>query len=161
MIPTSKLYGEDFTIRSNVLDIAQKKGQVVYGGQAINKQLPINLKKKTKDYDIYTKQPKKSAEELTRKLNKSFGKEEFKVEQAKYPKTFKVKRGKETIVDYTGTTKKPHSKKEFGVKYAKLKYQKGKLKRILKNKELEYRHEKDTDTLKRIKQSEMRKFLLN
>lgn len=159
MIPVSKLYGEEYGIRSTILGMAQKKGQVVYGGQAINKQLPLGLKKQTKDFDVYTKQPKKSAEEVAKELNRKFDSEEFKVEQAKYPKTFKVKRKEETIADYTLTTKKPKTKKEFGVKYADLPYHKKKLKMILKNPEAQYRHEKDTDTLSRIKKSEMMKLL--
>lgn len=161
MIPIHKIYGEDFVIRSKILDAVQKKGQVIYGGRAINKQLPMNLRKQTKDYDILTKKPKESAEELVRNLNKEFGKEEFKVEQARHKKTFKVKKGKETIADYTSTTKKPKSKNVFGIKYANLEYQKKKLKKILKDESLKYRREKDLDTLNRIKQSEMREFLLS
>ncbi len=161
MIPEHKLYGKEFSIRKAILDLARKKEQVIYGGQAIRKQLPTHLKKQTKDYDILTKKPKESAEELARKLNIEFGKEKFKVKQAKYKKTFKVKKGKETIADYTATTKKPKSKNVFGVKYANLEYQKKKLKKILKDPTSKYRWEKDISTLERIKQSEMRDFLLN
>lgn len=143
-------------IRATILELAKKKNQVIYGGQALNKQLPINLQKETKDFDIYTKKPKKSAEELAKILKQKTG-EEFTVQPAKYGKTFKVKKGKETIADYTLTTKKPKSKNEFGVKYADLKYQKNKIKKILKNPEAEYRWSKDSDTLNRIKKGEMKK----
>jgi len=144
----------DINIRAKILEMAQKKGQVIYGARAVNKQLPINLRKKTKDYDIYTKQPKKAAEELARELNKEFDSDEFKVEPARYPKTFKVKRKGEPIADYTLTTKKPKSKNEFGVRYANLDYQKKKIKRILKDEKNSYRFDKDLDTLNRIKQGE-------
>lgn len=159
MIPESKIYGEEYSIRKNIFEIAQKRKQVVYGARALNKQLPTNLRKKTKDYDIYTAKPKESAEELVRRLKRDIKGGRFKVEQAKYPKTFKVKRGKRTIADYTATTKKPKSKNFFGVKYAQIEYQKRKAKRALKDKSSEYRWKKDVDALERIKLSEMRRFL--
>ena len=159
MIPEHKIYGEEFSIRKAILDLVRKREQVIYGGQAIKKQLPLNLRMETKDYDILTKKPKESAEELARRLNIEFGKKKFKVEQARHKKTFKVKKGKETIVDYTATTKKHKTKNIFGVKYAALEYQKKKLKKILKDPTLEYRWKKDIDKLERIKQSEMRDFL--
>lgn len=161
MIPISKIYGEEYAIRKNIFELAQKRNQVIYGARAINKQLPPNLRKSTTDYDVLTKKPRESAEELVRRLKKDIQSGRFKVVQAKYPKTFKVKRGKRTIVDYTSTTKKPKSKNVFGIKYANLDYQKKKIKRILKDTSSSYRHEKDLDTLNRIKQSEMRKFLLS
>lgn len=147
-------------IRAEILEMAKKKKQVIYGGQAINKNLPVPLRKPTMDYDIYTKKPKKAAEELVKILNKKYGKGKFQVVPAKYLKTFKVKMNGETIVDYTGTTKKPKARNEFGVKYAKLKYQKNKIKKILKNPELKYRWEKDADTLNRIKMAEIKEFMI-
>lgn len=156
----SKIYGEANFIRSSILNLAQKNKQVVYGGQAANKNLPLHLRRKTKDFDVYSKQPKQSAEELSKVLNKGFSKDEFTVERAKYDKTFKVKRGKETIADYTSTTNHPKSKNEFGVKYADLDYQKKKLKEIVKNPDFKYRWEKDKDMLNRIKQSEGGDFVL-
>lgn len=146
----------DVDIRAKILDMAQKKGQVIYGARSVNKQLPINLQKKTKDYDIYTKKPKLSAEELAKSLNKEFNTNEFKVVKGKFEKTYKVKRGDETIADYTSTTKKPKSINDFGVKYANLDYQEKRIKRILKDESVSYRWDKDRDTLNRIKQGKRR-----
>ena len=154
-------YKDEQDIKNTILDMAQKKKQVVYGQQAVNIQLPKNYQRKTKDYDIYTKQPEKSAKELAEKLNKEFGKEEFKVSKGKHEGTYKVLKGKKTIVDYTSRTRKPNTKNILGVRYANLEYQKRKLKEILKNKEIEYRHLKDKDTLEKINKSEMTKFLLS
>lgn len=143
------------TARGIILNLAKERKQVIYGAQSINRQLPSNLRKPTKDYDILTKQPKKSAEELALRLNKEYGKEKFKVVPARYSKTFKVKDidTNETIADYTRTTKKPKSINEFGVNYAKVDYQEGKIKKILKDESSKFRHDKDFDTLQRIKQS--------
>lgn len=146
----------DLNVRAKILELAQKKGQVIYGARAVNKQLPVNLRRKTKDYDIYTKKPKMAAEELASELNKEFDTDEFKVEPARYSKTFKVKRNNEAIADYTLTTKKPKTKNDFGVKYADIEYQKKKIKKILKDEKNSYRFDKDLDTLQRIKEYKRR-----
>jgi len=143
------------TARGILLNLVVKKKQVIYGGQSINKQLPRGLRKKTKDYDILTKQPEESAKELVNQLNKEYGYEKYKSIPAKYPKTFKVKdiETGETIADYTRTTKKPKSINELGVRYAKLDYQENKIKKILKDEASKFRHDKDMDTLMRIKKA--------
>jgi len=141
-------------IKNAVLDLAQKKGQVIYGARAINKQLPSHLRRKTKDYDVLTKQPKKAAEELAKRLNKEFNSDEFKVTRAAYEKTYKVKRNGESIADYTRTTKKPGVKKILGVKYAKSDYIKRKIKKTLKDESSSFRFDKDLDTLRRLKEAE-------
>lgn len=158
---TIKPYRDDVTIRNIILNLAQKKGQVVYGQQAVNVQLPKRFQRKTIDYDIYTKKPEQSARELLKELKKEYKNGKFKVVKGTNPKTWKVKKGKKTIADYTGTTKKPGYKKVLGVSYAKLKYQKGRLGKLVKRKEFEYRREKDIDTLEKIKQGEMRDFLMS
>jgi len=141
-------------IANAILDLASKKGQVVYGAQATNIHLPSHLKKKTKDYDILTKKPEKAAQELAKRLNKLYG-NGFKVEKAKYSKTFKVKdKFGKTIADYTATTKKPKTKLVLGVKYASKDYQKKKIKKILKDEASSFRWEKDVETLRRLRESE-------
>ena len=142
------------TIKNVILNLAQKRKQVVYGGQASNIQLPSHLQRKTSDFDILTKQPKKSAEELVRALNREYQSNKFKVVPATYKKTFKVKEIEtgETIADYTSTTKLPTTYKELGIDYARLQYIRGKLRDALKKPENEFRFEKDRNTLERIKQ---------
>jgi len=145
-------YKDSQDVKNVILDMAQKKRQVVYGQQSVNVQLPQRFRRETKDFDILTKKPKQSAEELAKKLNKVYGEGEFKVEPAKYGKTFKVKskEGK-TVADYTLTTKKPKSKEVWGVRYAELPYQEKKLKKILKDEASSFRHDKDRDTLEKIR----------
>ena len=142
-------------IRGTILNLVAKNRQVIYGQQSVNYFLPQGLKRKTKDIDILTKKPKQSAEELVRELNKKFNGDRFKVKEALHRGTFKVKdtKTKETIADYTGTTKKPKSYKLFGVRFAKEGYQLEKIRKSLKNPEASYRHKKDLDTLERIKKA--------
>lgn len=137
-----------------ILNLASKKGQVVYGQRAINQQLPTNLKRKTKDYDIYTSKPERAAKELAMKLNKKNG--NYKVVKAKYGRTWKVKDEKgETIADYTQPGRYPKTKNILGVKYAHTDSAKRKIKKILKNEGSKYRHEKDKEMLERIKKGEI------
>ena len=45
-----KLAGQDeLVIRKVVLDMAQKKGQVIHGAREFNVQVPAHLRKKTED----------------------------------------------------------------------------------------------------------------
>lgn len=139
--------------RNIILDLANKNKQIIYGQQSINQQLPGYLKKKTKDYDIYSKNPEKAAKLLASKLNKQNG--NYKVVKAKYGRTWKVKDEKgETIADYTQPGRYPKTKNILGVKYADTEFAKRKIKKILKDEKSNYRWEKDKDVLDRIKQGE-------
>jgi hypothetical protein len=145
-------FKDEQNIRGVILNLAQKERQIIYGQQSVNVQLPPKFRRQTKDFDILTKKPKKMAEELVRQLNKEYGEGEFKVEPAKYGKTFKVKsKAGKTIADYTLTTKKPKSKEIWGIKYAELPYQEKKLKKILKDEASKFRYDKDVETLQKIK----------
>jgi hypothetical protein len=152
-------YKDPQRLKNVILDLAQKERQVIYGQQSVNVQLPPRFRRETKDFDILTKKPKQSAEKLVKQLEKEYGKGSFRVEPARYGKTFKVKdkEGK-TVADYTLTTKKPKTKEVWGVKYSNIDYQKGKLKKILKDEAYKFRHDKDMDTLKRIKEGGVKKW---
>lgn len=137
-------------IRNIILNLAVKRNQIVYGQQSVNEQLPSYLKRKTKDYDILTKNPKESAQELAELLNKQNG--NYKVVKAIYGRTWKVKNEQgETIADYTRPGRLPNTKNVLGVKYADLEYSKRKAQKILKKQDASYRWEKDKDLLDRIK----------
>lgn len=139
--------------RNIILSLAQKNRQVIYGGQSTNIQLPKHLRRDTSDYDILTKKPKFFAEKLASMLNKEYRNNDFKVEEAFHKGTYKVKDSKgNTLVDYTYTTKKPKSKLVLGVRYADVNYSERKLKKILKDESSSFRHEKDLNTIKRIKE---------
>jgi hypothetical protein len=145
----------DFIIRDAVLNKASKDKQIIYGARAINSQVPTHLKKKTTDYDILTKKPKKSAKDLAKELNIRVGRNEYKVVNALHKGTFKVKDSKEnTIVDYTQIKRTPKVKKSFGNSYKKLSSIKTHIKKSLRKPENDFRKEKDLDALSRIEMSE-------
>ena len=140
-----------------ILEEASKRGQVVYGQRAVNQQLPTYLRKKTKDYDIYSKDPKGAAIKVAELLNREINGDSFEVKRAKYGRTWKVKDKKsgENIVDYTQPSRYPKTKNVLGVKYADLSSVKRKIGKILKDEKSSYRWDKDMDTLSRIKKAEM------
>lgn len=141
----------DTKIRAEILRLAVKNRQVVYGQQATNFHLPKHLNRETKDFDILTNKPEKSARELVEALNNKYGKDKYKVEPALHKGTFKVRDSKGKVVaDYTKSDKKPKSWNEVGVRYANLAYSERKLKKLLKDESSSFRHDKDLDMLRRI-----------
>ena len=142
-------------IRETVLNKAQKDNQIIYGARAINKQLPTYLEKQTKDYDILTNKPSRSARELVIELNRRVGREEFKSEKAIHKGTFKVKDSKgETIVDYTQLKGTPKTKKSWGNRFEDIKSIKKNIVKRINDPDKLFRKEKDEDSLSRIKLSE-------
>jgi hypothetical protein len=159
----AKILEEDkeYLVRPIILDKAQKEKQIIYGARAINIQLPKYLEKETKDYDILTKKPKRTAKEVITELNRRVGREEFKLVKAKHKGTYKIKDSKgKTVVDYTQLKTKPKSKKVWGNQYYDIKSIKRNVSRLVKKSDTEYRRDKDLETLKKIKLSED-KFILN
>lgn len=141
-------------IRAEVLNLAVKNRQVIYGQQATNFHLPKHLNRETKDYDVLTNKPKESAKELVDNLNKKFG-DRYEVIPAMHKGTFKVKDKQtgDTVADYTLSKNKPKSWNEVGVRYVNQKYSERKIRKILSDEKYKFRHDKDFDTLRRIKES--------
>ena len=146
---------DELVIRQTVLDMAEKKGQVIHGARAINVQVPAHLRKKTKDYDVFTKNPKKSARELVNVLKRRLGNgKKFEVKQGKHKGTFKVKQDGETIVDFSQRKGPIKSKTILGIKYKDIGTIKKGTQKLIKKKGSEFRREKDLSTLQRIKELE-------
>jgi hypothetical protein len=143
-----------FLIDQKVMDHVRKTGGILHGGKATNIHLPPHLDKHTEDFDVYTKKPKVSARKLEKALDKMVKADLFKTIEAKHKGTYKVvnKETGKTIADFTKPKSKiPHEIEFGGVNVAKLKYIKEKLKRIISDPSKEFRHDKDKETLKRIK----------
>jgi len=139
-----------------IKDEASKRGQIIHGTRALNQQVPTYLKRKTLDYDVYTKKAKSSAQRVAEKLNIAYGRDEFEVVAGKHKNTWKVKSkssGK-TVADYTGQGKKPQSVNVLGVRYASSEALKSKARKLLKEESKRFRWDKDIDTLRRIKLTE-------
>ncbi len=148
-----KYYKNQELVKQIIVQDATKDGHIIYGAQASNIQLPPHLRKHTEDFDIFTKKSKKEAEETEKKLDKAYGGDYFKVKQAKHPGTYKVKSNVtgRTVADYTSQGKKPKFKKILGTKYATLDSIKRKIGQTLRDEAQEFRHDKDKETLQRIK----------
>jgi hypothetical protein len=147
------LENKEQVVRETVLDNAQKKNQIVYGSRAFNFQAPDYLKKKTSDYDILTNRPKKSAKEVAEILSRRLGKK-VTIRPASHKGTYKVIVDGEPLIDYTQKRFKPETKSSWGVQVRSLKSIKRNAKRLSNKKGLEYRKNKDLDTLKRIQEIE-------
>jgi len=144
---------DDLVINEIILDTANKKKQVIYGARAYNYQSPTYLKKKTTDYDILTKKPKKSASEVAKRLSERL-KKNVEVTKGSHKGTYRIKVNGEVIADYTQLKKKPKTKKIWGTEVRDIKSIKKNTQRLLKKKGIEYRREKDIDTLQRIQEIE-------
>lgn len=131
----------------------QKKKNILYGGKAMNIHLPSHLDRPSKDYDVYSKNPKRSAKALERDLDKFYRGDLFETKRAKYKRTYKVinKVTGGTVADFTKPEKRvPYQVSPEGIKYAKLQYIKAKLIKILKDPKYKFRHKQDRDALRRI-----------
>ena len=143
----------ELTIRSIVLNLAQKKGQIVQGTRALNPQLPIRLQRKTEDYDILTNNPKKSAKETAEYL-KRYTSKTVELRPAKHKGTYRVIVNGKVVADYTQITRKIPTKKILGVKYVDIKQIKRGANKRVNISTKSFRREKDLDTLERIRQIE-------
>ena len=63
----------------------KQKKWIVHGARAINKQLPPEYQRKTKDWDLFSRNPKQSSIYLEQKIEKAIGVDAF--EQSQIPLT--------------------------------------------------------------------------
>jgi len=132
-----------------------KNKQVVHGARAINAQLPGFLRKETKDYDVFVKNPSKAAKMLEKSLDKKFRGDFFRVKKGS-SEVLPVRKvvsniTNESLVDFARPKRKIPFTTIQGVRYATLEYHKGQIKRTLKDPSSEFRKEKDLEALQRIK----------
>lgn len=157
---TTGIVDKQFLIDKIILNMAKKRKQVVYGARSIQKQANL-FARGTKDYDIFDKTPKKTANTIQKLLDKAVGFDYYYMKGAEHKGTWKVKgRGSdlikgteddESIADYT----KPDKKIKFvtinGIRYRVLKEELKRKIATTKDPEFKFRHEKDKDDIKRIK----------
>ena len=141
----------------------RKDKDIVYGTRAMNAQLPHHLKRNTFDFDVYTKRPKQKARAMDKRLDRKLygGKNVFYTTPAIHKGTWKVRhrgadrrRGTEDdfdVVDYTQRPKRVRTFMKNGIRYESLSSIKKIKRKILKDPESKYRHEKDRRDLRRIK----------
>jgi len=148
------LQDREQVIRETVLDTAKKKNIILYGARSYNLQAPSHLRKKTTDYDLLSKKPKKTAKEIADILRRRLVGREVTIKKAQHKGTYKIKINGESIIDITQMKTKPKTKKVWGTEVRHLESIKRNALRLSRKKGLEYRREKDIDTLQRIQEIE-------
>ena len=135
-----------------------KEKEIIHGEQAVAIRLPPHLQRPTRDYDIFSETPRQDADEAEEELDEDFGGDFFEVVQAEHPGTFKVKSKVDgrTYADFSEKEGKVPSEVIQGKNYVTIQFIKKRLRAILKDKEKEFRHTKDRDTLNRIAVHEKR-----
>ncbi len=132
-----------------------KTKRVVHGTRATNAQLPRFLNKKTRDWDIFAKNPKKAAMDMEKALDKKFGGDFFKVKKGITQK-LKVHKVVSTInekgfVDYSVPDRFIPTISKRSIKFATLKDQVDRAKQSIQLPTTKFRREKDLDLLRRVK----------
>ncbi len=142
-----------------IINHVKKKGLILFGQKATNRQLPEDLRKDTQDYDIFSKTPKKTARRIERKLDRKLKGDFYIVREAKHGGTHKVisKIGDRGVVDVGKPKRKVPIVTRKGVRLASLEFQKQQIRKSLADKESKFRHAKDREVRSRIKIAEQRK----
>lgn len=144
-----------------ILNQAKKNKSIVYGGQALKANMGF-IARPTRDYDIFSNNPKRSARQLQSSLDKQAGGDYYYSKASKFHKgTHKVyyvgkdsKKGTKDdvgIADYTKIPRsRPKTNKVEGIDYVKLSETKKDKLRSLKDPKYKFRHYKDANDLHRI-----------
>ena len=142
-----------------IINHVKKKGLILFGQKATNRQLPEDLKKDTQDYDIFSPTPKVTAKRIERKLDKKFKGNYYEVREAKHGGTHKViqRIGDKGVVDVGKPDRKVPTVTKKGVKLATLEFQKQQIRKSLADPQSKFRHAKDREVRSRIKIAERRK----
>lgn len=144
---------------------AKRNKEIIYGAQAIKHQIFEPLSRPTLDWDLFSSNPKKSARQLERSLDKSAGGNWFYTKPAQHPGTHKVmdigqdmKKGTDDdfgVADYTEMQRGVKTRTIRGVKFTRLSEVSKSKRAVLKDPESKYRHEKDRQDLEIIRQGQM------
>ncbi len=136
-----------------ILNQARQNKEVVYGAQAMNKQVSPFLRRPSQDYDLYSKKPLSSAQQLERSLDRRSGGNNYFVKPAVHAGTFKVQeKGNDNlprtkddvqVADYTQQPQGVVSRLLGGIRYVTLGSIEQRKKQILQDPKEEYRHAKD------------------
>lgn len=130
--------------------------ETIHGSRALNQQVRSpHLRTRTRDYDVYSNHPRRSARQTERYLDKQFGHNAFEVKRGKNPGTYKVKSRAtgETYADYTRAQKKVPFRVIDGKRYATLAYHQKHAQQTLRSGTATHRKQKDIDMINRIKLS--------
>lgn len=140
-------------INKAVVKHTKKRGNIIYGAQAVKAQVPGIISRSTEDYDIYSNKPKKHAASLERNLDRKLGGDFFFVKPAIHPGTWKVvsHQTQKNVADFTKPERKVKTTTIRGVRYVKLSEVERDKMKSLRDPESSFRHKKDRDDLNRIR----------
>lgn len=148
-------------IEKSILNQTKKEKNIIFGGQAIKAQIgPFG--RYTIDFDIFSKNPKKSAMKTEKNLDMIWGGNHYYYKTAKHRGTHKVmskgvdgRRGTRDdvgIADYSRTPSPPPRTRTIkGIKYRRLSQEKKAKYKALRDKQFKFRHKKDREDVERIK----------
>lgn len=158
--------GSDLIVGKAVKKQAKKKNETIYGARSLKRQLPVlRILRPTKDWDVYSSKPKRSAKQLATTLNKTTStKNKYYTKPAIYANTTKVmnvgldgKRGTSDdigIADYTKPDKTVKTVTKNGIRYSTLGEIKKDRRKAINDPGSQFRHEKDKDDLFLIEAAE-------
>jgi hypothetical protein len=142
-----------------ILEESAKKSHVIYGAQAMNVQLPSELRRPTEDFDIYVHDSKEEAETLRKLLSKRIP-NGFYIEPAEHLGTQRLKRRvngfEANVADLTSPMPEVKVKSIGKVRYQHLQEIKKEKEETVYDPQRKYRLEKDLADLARIQLAEGR-----
>jgi len=131
-----------------------KPKAIVHGARATNAQLPSHLDKHTDDWDIFVMgEAESAAKTLESLLDERYEGNYFEVKAAKHLGTFKVvsRVTKKEVADLTVPDRHIDFRTLNGINVASLDYHVRHIKETLQDPEAAFRHDKDKETLQRIR----------
>jgi hypothetical protein len=149
-------------VRNKIKKQARKNKSIIFGGQALNARMIGLLQNHNPnlDYDVFSHNPKRSARQLERNLDKKFGGDFYETKKGMFKGLWKVKRKSDgqVIADFVPRrTERLVRGRDFsrlrpdGVNYTTLGFETKKRKQILRDPQAKWRHDKARDDLVRIK----------
>ena len=143
-----------------VIAQAKQNNSIIFGGQAIKKHIGF-FARPTKDFDVLSNRPKRSARQLERKLDRIAQEDIYFTKPALHPGTTKVmNKGRDMrkgtrddigIVDYSKPRRGIKSKIINGVKYVLLSETIKDKRKAIADPQFTFRKEKDLEDIRRIK----------
>jgi len=142
-----------------ILTKARRNKQIIYGSKAMDRQLTPILREERSDYDVYSKRPRRDANDVQRQLDRvvADGHNDFYSKPALHKDTWKVmhegKDGEKNtrddvgIVDYTNMKRKIKTVSYNGIAYEEINSIVKRKHQILADPQSKYRHEKDKKAL--------------
>ena len=158
-----------FKIPNIIRKQVRKNKSVIFGARSLNAQSSL-FKRDTRDWDIFSKHPKKSATQLEKKLDRVFGFDKFYTKPAQHPGTTKVvdigqnrRRDKfdKNIADFSRTPKDIRFVTINQVRFRTLAQEKGARLNALRDPAFKFRaskDKKDLETIRLIKKFGRRRF---